>query len=127
PSKMITGNVSGPCMSGFYYVKALPKTNLYLLVIEDWMVMKQSLFYNFNCNITRSVVNSGAYLIINGTCAHKDTSKSTLRDMGKCPRLSDVPLKCGFNLAVALNLNTSHCISVVLVYILLVIFNQILF
>ncbi|RUS88477.1 hypothetical protein EGW08_003735 [Elysia chlorotica] len=97
PSKMITGNVSGPCMSGFYYVKALPKTNLYLLVIEDWMAMKQSLFYNFNCNITRSVVNSGAYLIINGTCAHKYTSKKTLRELQKCPHLSDVPLKCGFN------------------------------
>ena len=36
PSRMITGNVSGPCMSGFYYVVALPKTNLYLLVIENW-------------------------------------------------------------------------------------------
>ncbi|CAL1539791.1 unnamed protein product [Lymnaea stagnalis] len=97
PSGMITGNVSGPCMSGLYYVTALPQTNLYLLVIEDWLVYKQSLFYNFHCKITRSVVNSGAYRIINGTCAHEDTTESTLRDLGKCPKLNDVPLKCQFN------------------------------
>ncbi|XP_059149465.1 voltage-dependent calcium channel subunit alpha-2/delta-2-like [Physella acuta] len=97
PSGMITGNVSGPCMSGLYYVTALPQTNLYLLVIEDWLVYKQTLFYNFHCKITRSVVNSGAYRIINGTCAHEDTSESTLRDQGRCPLMNDVPLKCQFN------------------------------
>ena len=50
---MITGNVSGPCMSGFYYVTALPKTNLYLLVIENYQIFKKSIFYNFNCRMTR--------------------------------------------------------------------------
>ena len=50
---MITGNVSGPCMSGFYYVLALPQTNLYLLVIEDWLAYKSDFFYNFHCRITR--------------------------------------------------------------------------
>ncbi|KAJ8306163.1 hypothetical protein KUTeg_016708 [Tegillarca granosa] len=54
PSGMITGNVSGPCMSGFYYITSLPKTNLYLLVIEDWMSYKATLFYNFNCKIAKS-------------------------------------------------------------------------
>lgn len=53
PSGMITGNVSGPCMSGFYYVTSLPKTNLYLLIIENWDAHRASLFYNFNCQITR--------------------------------------------------------------------------
>ena len=53
PSGMITGNVSGPCMSGFYYVTQLPKTNLFLLVIEDWMQYKNSSFFNFNCRITQ--------------------------------------------------------------------------
>ncbi|XP_005108179.1 voltage-dependent calcium channel subunit alpha-2/delta-2 [Aplysia californica] len=106
-SGMITGNVSGPCMSGFYYVTALPQTNLYLLVIEDWLAYKQSLFYNFHCKITQSVVNSGAYRIINGTCAHKDTSESTLRDQGKCPKLNDVPLKCRYNTGTRLTA-TAH-------------------
>jgi hypothetical protein len=50
---MVTGNVSGPCMSGFYYVIALPKTNLYLLVIENWRDTGSELFYNFNCKIAR--------------------------------------------------------------------------
>jgi hypothetical protein len=53
---MLTGNVSGPCMSGFYYVTALPKTNLYLLVIENWNNYRETLFYNFNCKITRRYV-----------------------------------------------------------------------
>lgn len=50
---MIVGNVSGPCMSGFYYVVALPKTNLFLLVIEDWIQYKDSSFFNFNCKIAQ--------------------------------------------------------------------------
>jgi voltage-dependent calcium channel alpha-2/delta-3 len=52
-SSLLTGNVSGPCMSGYYYVAALPKTNLFLLVIENWQDTKETLFYNFNCRIAR--------------------------------------------------------------------------
>lgn len=55
---MIVGNVSGPCMSGFYYVIALPKTNLYLLVIENWKQYKDTFFYNFNCKIAQRFVLS---------------------------------------------------------------------
>ena len=50
---MITGNVSGPCMSGFYYLTAMPKTNLFLLIIEDWKQYKDTFFYNFNCKIAQ--------------------------------------------------------------------------
>lgn len=99
-SGMITGNVSGPCMSGFYYVKALPKTNLYLLVIENWQHYRESLFYNFNCRIAQSVVNSGAYRIINGTCAHEDTSSSSLAEDGKCPPLRNIVLDCTYTTGV---------------------------
>ena len=53
---MITGNVSGPCMSGFYYVTALPRTNLFLMVIENWKQYKNSFFYNFNCKIAQRYV-----------------------------------------------------------------------
>ncbi|CAI9736897.1 Hypothetical predicted protein [Octopus vulgaris] len=95
-SGMITGNVSGPCMSGFYYVKALPKTNLYLLVIENWKHYRETLFYNFNCRIAQSIVNSGAYRIINGTCAHEDTSSSTLAEDGKCPPLKNIKMPCAY-------------------------------
>jgi voltage-dependent calcium channel alpha-2/delta-3 len=52
-SKLLIGNVSGPCMSGFYYVVALPKTNLFLLAIENWQDYKKRGFYNFNCEIAR--------------------------------------------------------------------------
>jgi len=52
-TKLLIGNVSGPCMSGFYYVTGLPKTNLFLLVIENWQNHKESFFYNFNCRITK--------------------------------------------------------------------------
>ncbi|XP_052254694.1 voltage-dependent calcium channel subunit alpha-2/delta-2-like isoform X2 [Dreissena polymorpha] len=96
PSGMVTGNVSGPCMSGFYYVTTLPKTNLYLLVIENWKHNRASLFYNFNCAITRSVVNSGAYRIINGTCDHMESSTVTLAGQNKCPSLRDLKLPCRF-------------------------------
>ncbi|XP_070196192.1 voltage-dependent calcium channel subunit alpha-2/delta-2-like [Littorina saxatilis] len=96
PSGMITGNVSGPCMSGFYYVTAMPKTNLYLLVIENYRIFKKSIFYDFNCKMTRSVVNSGAYRIVNGTCAHEDTTETTLAQQNMCPDLRDISIKCSF-------------------------------
>ncbi|XP_067678444.1 voltage-dependent calcium channel subunit alpha-2/delta-2-like [Haliotis asinina] len=102
PSGMVTGNVSGPCMSGFYYVTALPLTNLYLLVIENWKQYRESLFYNFNCKITRTIVNSGAYRIVNGTCAHEETSHATLAEEDKCPALRDLPLKCQYTTASSL-------------------------
>jgi len=50
---MITGNVSGPCMSGFYYITQLPKTNLFMLIIENWKQYKDTVFYNFNCKIAQ--------------------------------------------------------------------------
>ena len=41
-------------------------------------------------------MNSGAYMIINGTCAHRDQSKSTLAAEDKCPVLRDLDLPCTF-------------------------------
>ncbi|CAH1773823.1 unnamed protein product [Owenia fusiformis] len=96
PSNMITGNVSGPCMSGFYYVTPLPKTNLLLLVIENWKQYKDSFFYNFNCKIARSIVNSGAYRIINGTCSHEDPFTSTLAENGMCPIIRNLDIPCTY-------------------------------
>lgn len=52
-NNILIGNLTGPCMNGFYYVAILPKTNLFLLVIENWQDRKSSFFYNFNCRITR--------------------------------------------------------------------------
>ncbi|ESO88121.1 hypothetical protein LOTGIDRAFT_165858 [Lottia gigantea] len=118
-SGMITGNVSGPCMSGFYYVTVLPKTNLYLLVIEDWKPYKETLFYNFNCRIARSVVNSGAYRIINGTCAHEDDSSSTLADQGKCPALLDIEMKCAYTTASGLQLSLYLFVSSVIIALII--------
>jgi voltage-dependent calcium channel alpha-2/delta-3 len=66
---MIVGNVSGPCMSGFYYVIALPKTNLYLLVIENWKQYKDTFFYNFNCKIAQRFVSlSVCFALISRVC-----------------------------------------------------------
>ncbi|KAK2155924.1 hypothetical protein LSH36_227g06072 [Paralvinella palmiformis] len=97
PSNMITGNVSGPCMSGFYYITQLPKTNLFMLIIENWKQYKDTVFYNFNCKIAQSIVNSGAYRIINGTCAHTDSREATLAEVGQCPVLRDIDIKCNYN------------------------------
>jgi len=44
-------------------------------------------------------VNSGAYRIINGTCAHTDTSTSTLAQNGKCPELRNIEIPCDYNSA----------------------------
>ncbi|XP_033124937.1 voltage-dependent calcium channel subunit alpha-2/delta-1-like [Anneissia japonica] len=94
---IITGNVSGPCKSGFYYVSSLPKTNLYLLVIENWRNTKERHnYFNFNCKITNSIAGTGAFRIVNGTCAHNDEKRS-LAQQDKCPRINDIDIPCFYN------------------------------
>ncbi|XP_030839369.1 voltage-dependent calcium channel subunit alpha-2/delta-3-like [Strongylocentrotus purpuratus] len=95
---LLTGNISGPCKSGFYYLTALPKTNLFLLVVENWRNTKESLFFNFNCRITNKVSATGAFRIINGTCAHTD-DKVSLVMQNKCPIIRDVNIPCKYNSA----------------------------
>ena len=49
-----------------------------------------------------SIVNSGAYRIINGTCAHSEVGGATLAEEGKCPTLRDIDIPCAFTAAGAL-------------------------
>lgn len=98
---MLTGNISGPCMSGFYYVTALPKTNLFLLVIENYNRSKSERLFNFNCKITQSLVTSGSFRIINGTCSAQEEDSSNSRPQ-VCPPLKNeslVNVTCSFNAA----------------------------
>ena len=90
--------MDGPCRSGNFFLSALRKTNLYLLVIEDWSEYRQSYFYNFNCHISNRVYDAGAFRIVNGTCAHIETQTS-LKKKEKCPALKNVRMKCSYNVA----------------------------
>ncbi|XP_028402985.1 voltage-dependent calcium channel subunit alpha-2/delta-1-like isoform X1 [Dendronephthya gigantea] len=93
-NKVFTGHSSGPCTVGNYFFTSLPKTNLYLLVIENWSRYRQSYFYNFNCRISNQVFDAGAYRIVNGTCKHIDHSSSKKET---CPKLREIKLKCTYN------------------------------
>ncbi|CAM4802211.1 unnamed protein product [Rotaria magnacalcarata] len=84
-------------MSGQYYVTPLVKTNLILVVIENYYAEQSKLFYNFNCKIQRSIVDAGAFRIINGTCAHKIEKMSSLYEENKCPPLRDIQIECKYN------------------------------
>ncbi|XP_067936801.1 voltage-dependent calcium channel subunit alpha-2/delta-1-like [Watersipora subatra] len=121
-SGMLTGNVSGPCMQGFYYVTALPSTNLFLLVIENWKNEQQSNFFNFNCRITQKIVNAGAYRIINGTCADEGTTSSTLLEQNKCPQLMDVNIPCTYQQANHNSISKSLFSVIILLYFFLPVF-----
>ena len=44
-----------------------------------------------------SIVNSGAYRIINGTCAHDDALSATMSEQGRCPALRNIKIPCLFN------------------------------
>ncbi|OWA52215.1 putative Voltage-dependent calcium channel subunit alpha-2/delta-2 [Hypsibius exemplaris] len=95
---MLTGNISGPCMSGFYYVTALPKTNLFVLVIENWKRNSSDKIFNFNCKITQSLVTSGAFRIINGTCSAREDESNSRPQL--CPLLKNeslVNVTCDYN------------------------------
>lgn len=93
--------MDGPCRSGNFFLSALPRTNLYLLVIENWSEYRQSYFYNFNCHISNRVFDAGAFRIVNGTCAHIETETS-LKKKEKCPALKNVHVKCSYNVSSAL-------------------------
>ena len=95
---VFTGNSSGPCTSGNYFFTPLPKTNLYLLVIENWTRYRQSFFYNFNCHISNQIFDAGAFRIVNGTCEHIDKGSSN-KKKGTCPKVRDIDLKCTYNTA----------------------------
>ena len=70
-----------------------------------------------------SVVNSGAYRIINGTCAHKETSSTTLQEEGKCPELNQrVKLHCRFNTSPSIHLHL-HCLTCLFIHGLHYLFN----
>ena len=97
---MLTGNMSGPCMSGFYYVTALPKTNLFLLVVENWKRNSSDKIFNFNCKITQSLVTSGSFRIINGTCSAQEDESNSRPQV--CPPLKNeslVNVTCDYNTA----------------------------
>ena len=98
-SELIIGEVHGPCMSGQYYVTPLVKTNLILVVIENYYAEQSKLFYNFNCKIQRSIVDAGAFRIINGTCAHKIEKTTSLYEQNKCSALQNVQIECKYNCA----------------------------
>lgn len=95
---IIADSVDGPCRSGNFFLSALPRTNLYLLVIENWSEYRQSYFYNFNCHISNRVYDSGAFRIVNGTCAHIETQTS-LKKKEKCPALKNVEMQCSYNVS----------------------------
>ena len=101
PDGIIADSVDGPCRSGNFFLSALPRTNLYLLVIENWSDYRQSYFYNFNCHISNRVFDAGAFRIVNGTCAHIETQTS-LKNKEKCPALKNVDIKCSYNTANAI-------------------------
>ena len=102
PDGVIVDSVDGPCRSGNFFLSALPRTNLYLLVIENWSEYRQSFFYNFNCHISNRVFDAGAFRIVNGTCAHIETETS-LKKKEKCPALKNVQMKCSYNAANSLS------------------------
>ncbi|XP_055337095.1 voltage-dependent calcium channel subunit alpha-2/delta-3-like [Paramacrobiotus metropolitanus] len=121
---MITGNISGPCMSGFYYVTALPKTNLFLLVIENWKRERGQKPYNFNCKITQSLVTSGAFRIINGTCSAKEGGDGQRKT--KCPLMRNeslINVTCDYNTAMqAVHRDFYYSLPVVLIVTLMIFF-----
>ncbi|KAJ8032799.1 Voltage-dependent calcium channel subunit alpha-2/delta-2 [Holothuria leucospilota] len=118
PNELLVGNVSGPCKSGYYYVTALPKTNLYMLVIENWRNDKENRMFNFNCKITNRISATGAFRIINGTCAHNDDT-IPMKNRGKCPKVEDIKMNCTYQTGSCLH-PCFHLILVLLAVTLLV-------
>ncbi|KAJ7333705.1 hypothetical protein OS493_015788 [Desmophyllum pertusum] len=116
PDGIIADSVDGPCRSGNFFLSALPRTNLYLLVIENWSEYRQSYFYNFNCHISNRVFDAGAFRIVNGTCAHIETEAS-LKKKEKCPALKNVHMQCSYNVSNALTLPSllQHLIATLIV------------
>lgn len=103
-----------------HYLKIFSKYLFQSLSLEAFQLIFSICYLLSFC----SIVNSGAYRIINGTCAHTDTSTSTLAQNGKCPELRDIEIPCGYNVA---NTQISSIVLVVMMtsiefYVLLKLF-----
>ena len=44
-----------------------------------------------------SIVNAGNFQLINGTCAHQDTTRKTMRAESRCPNLRPIEMVCSYN------------------------------
>jgi len=72
----LTGTVSNACGGGNYHLVRVESTNTYLLAIESWshgaLIREGGMVFNFGCHIANRTMDSGAWNIINGTCADED-------------------------------------------------------
>ncbi|EGD73941.1 hypothetical protein PTSG_05636 [Salpingoeca rosetta] len=90
---------ANPCLqSQDMKITPIPNTNLYLVVAYNRR--EESTPMPFNCHIFNRAVDSGAFQIVNGTCAAAMTEEEpTLREQEMCPALYPVTLECSFNAA----------------------------
>ena len=63
-------------LGGNYHLVRVESTNTYLLAIESWshgaLIREGGMVFNFGCHIANRTMDSGAWNIINGTCADED-------------------------------------------------------
>jgi hypothetical protein len=74
------------------------------------------------CMYIYSIVNSGNFQLINGTCEQEETLQPTMKDQSRCPELRNITIECDFSLAYS---NFSN--SFIYLYIMSNLFYAILF
>ncbi|EDV25350.1 uncharacterized protein TRIADDRAFT_55341 [Trichoplax adhaerens] len=107
-NRMLYDYFSGPCSEGFFYFIQLPRTNLFLLVVENYL--QHDTYFNINCHIARRVTAAGSFELKNGTCQN---SLSFYTKKPICPTIRKVLIPCSFN--------AGHTISSINIYYTLVI------
>jgi hypothetical protein len=72
----LNGTVSNACGGGNYHLVRIDGTNAYLVAIESWshasVTREGGMVFNFGCHIANRTQDSGAWNIVNGTCADED-------------------------------------------------------
>lgn len=127
--QVLTSTFNGACGSGTSYLTAIPSTNSYLLVVDNYKGKPLLNGWNMRCLLENGMFMSGSYEITNGTCSDRSTS-GTIFAPTTCPeRVANLNFPCLFKPSPAPSLLTSFAPSTLCVSLLAVVvamFNRVL-
>ncbi|XP_074648904.1 uncharacterized protein LOC141904238 [Tubulanus polymorphus] len=136
--EVIGGRLSGvldadPCGTSDYHITAIPDTNLYLIVLENYK--RKETFFNFNCQIMNSVQKPGSFEMDENICSKQRQSAAagltvqSLRNT-QCLNMKRLELTCNLisssQTVYSMNLHsyiTFSCSFLTTTLLLLIAFN----
>ncbi|XP_064627789.1 voltage-dependent calcium channel subunit alpha-2/delta-2-like [Lineus longissimus] len=81
-----------PCARGEYYFTDIPGTNLFLLILDNYVERKSH--FNFNCQIENRALNPGSFPVQKNLCVTDDHNIFKNITEGTCPARQTIVKTC---------------------------------